>query len=311
MSDGATHERIRLFPEQGILSALEDFLIDRQARGLSPATVLFYREKLSSFCHYALSQGADQVEAISPALVRSFILEWGQRHNAGGVLAVYRSLRAFLNWWAEEYDPQDWTSPMVKVKPPRLFQPPLEPLNLQHLKAMLSTCAPRTFHGDRDRAMLLFLLDTGVRHKELADLNVGDLNLVGGTAQVRHGKGDKARPVFFGSKTKRELGRYLRHRPGASGGDPLWATRYDRRLSYVGLSEVVRRRATQAGVPVPSLHDFRRAFAIAALRAGCDLATLQRLLGHSSVAILSRYLKQVNGDLQAGHERVGPVDRLL
>lgn len=83
------------------------------------------------------------------------------------------------------------------------------------------------------------------------------------------------------------------------------------RLSYTALRAMLMRRARLAGVEAPSPHDFRRAFAISALRGGMDLISLQRLLGHTSLAVVSRYLKQVEGDLAAAHHEAGLVDRLL
>ena len=105
---------------------------------------------------------------------------------------------------------------------------------------------------------------------------------------------------------------YLRHRPGLDDAAPLWATDEGGRLSYSGVRQVLRRRAARAGVPEPCLHSFRRAFAIGALRGRYpSMVSLKRLLGHSSLAVVSRYLRQVEGDLQAAHEKAGVVDRLL
>lgn len=83
------------------------------------------------------------------------------------------------------------------------------------------------------------------------------------------------------------------------------------RLTYSGLRQVMRRRAIAAGVPVPSLHSFRRAFALACLRGGMDVYSLQRLMGHADLTVLRRYLLQTEGDLQVAHAKSGPVDRLL
>jgi integrase/recombinase XerD len=178
---------------------------------------------------------------------------------------------------------------------------------------MLATCERRTFYGDRDRTLLLFLLDTGVRHAELCALRrwrCGHSNT--GSVLVRSGKGRKPRVTFAGPKTRQALTRYLRHRRTMLADDaPLWATEQGTRVSYGGLRQVIRRRAARAGVPEPSLHSFRRGFAIASLRAGMDLVSLQRLLGHSDLSVIRRYLAQTEGDLQAAHERASPVDRLL
>jgi integrase/recombinase XerD len=75
---------------------------------------------------------------------------------------------------------------------------------------------------------------------------------------------------------------------------------------------VVRRRALKAGLDKePSLHSFRRAFAIGALRGGVDLMSLQRLLGHADLSVIRRYLAQTEDDLQAAHRKGSPVDNLL
>ena len=80
------------------------------------------------------------------------------------------------------------------------------------------------------------------------------------------------------------------------------------RLSYDGLLEMLSRRAASAQVEVPTLHDFRRAFALAMLRNGIDVYTLAKLMGHSGITVLSRYVKQTYEDTEAAHRKAGPVD---
>ena len=135
--------------------------------------------------------------------------------------------------------------------------------------------------------------------------------LTTGAALIRHGKGSKARSVFLGTKARRELVRYLRYRPEADAGEPLWVSIQGSRLTYWGLRQIVRRRAERAGVEVPNLHAFRRAFALLSLRNGCDVYSLQRLIGHSDLSILRRYWAQTQEDLEQVHKRSGPVDNLL
>lgn len=78
----------------------------------------------------------------------------------------------------------------------------------------------------------------------------------------------------------------------------------------VPVSYLIRRRAQDAGIPAPSPHAFRRAFARNAWLAGMDLLSIRRLLGHSSLAVIERYIKSFNDDLQAIHEKHSPVDNL-
>jgi site-specific recombinase XerD len=226
------------------------------------------------------------------------------------VHAAYRSFRAFFNWYEEEVEPKEWRNPVRKVRPPKVRVEPLEPIALSDLKRLRDTCDRKGFIGDRDRAILLSLLDTGCRAAEFVALNVGDLNLATGTVMVREGKGGKFRTVFVGHGARREVVRYLRHRGGPGPGEPLWSTMEGTRLTYGGLRQMVRHRAAKVGLPEPGLHSFRRAFALACLRNGVDVISLQRLLGHADLSIIRRYLAQTEADLAQAHQKGRPVDNL-
>ena len=151
------------------------------------------------------------------------------------------------------------------------------------------------------------LLDTGLRATELTGLDLADFDFTTGALNVRKGKGGKSRVVFLGQKSRKVVRAYLRLRGRQPG--PLFLNRSGDRLDYLGLRSVAVRRALQAGVPKPSLHSFRRAFALAMLRNGSDLLTLQRLMGHADLSLLQRYAKQTTDDLRSVHAHSSPVDR--
>jgi integrase/recombinase XerD len=156
---------------------------------------------------------------------------------------------------------------------------------------------------------MLCLLDTGARVTEFLNMNIEDINQVRGDILIRQGKGHKPRAVYIGKQSKRALRKYLSSRRDHC--PALWLThpRFgSERLSYDGLSEILHRRAVGAKVEEPSLHDFRRAFALAMLRNGTDVFTLAKLMGHEGINVLQRYLKQTNLDTEEAHRRAGPVD---
>jgi integrase/recombinase XerD len=68
--------------------------------------------------------------------------------------------------------------------------------------------------------------------------------------------------------------------------------------------------ALAAGIKEPPLHSFRRAFTINRLRNVADMLTIQRLLGHSSMALIAKYAKQVTGDLRQAHGKASPADHI-
>jgi integrase len=232
-------------------------------------------------------------------------------HNPGGVHAHYRALKAFVRFWAFEAKPENWWDPFKTAKAPKVPKKLLEGVDSDVVRSLLETCN-HDFYGRRDRAILLILLDTGCRAAELLALDRKDVDLATGAVTIRRGKGRKPRRVFIGKKAKKTLKVYLGARnskPGASGA--LIVTISGNRLSYDGLASMVRRRAAIAGVDPPTLHSFRRAFALAMLRADVDVYTLQRLMGHSSLAVLRRYLAQNDQDLAEAHRRSSPVDNLI
>ncbi len=311
MSGPKREQLIRIVRTPRLRQDVTAFVVDRRARGLSGRTIQFYQDELDNLLAYLDSNGVQDVGSVTANLLRSFLLDLGQRRNPGGVHAAYRAMRAFFNWYEQEYEPQDWTNPVRKVVPPKVPREQLDPVSVKDLQAMIATCKRHELAGDRDRAILYCLLDTGCRASEFCSLDIGDVNLVSGVVIVRKGKGGKFRTAFLGAKARRELVRYLRHRADTKPGEPLWVTVTCSRLTYSGLRQVVRRRALAAGVSEPSLHSFRRAFCLAMLRNGADVVSLSRLMGHQGIGLVMRYAKQVEDDLRREHEQHGPVDRLF
>lgn len=117
------------------------------------------------------------IPQISPDIIRQWLFSLEQTsHNPGGIHACYRTLRAFLNWFEEEYEPDNWKNPIRKVKAPRVPQEPIWPIERAEFDKLLSTC-DKSWHGTRDKAILHTLLDSGVRASELCNPNLKDLDL--------------------------------------------------------------------------------------------------------------------------------------
>ena len=286
------------------------FLVDRTARRLSPRTIDFYRDELSYFAAWLLPQPVTRMDQLTPDLIRQYLIHLGATRNPGGVHAAWRTLKAWLNWYAIELDDDTYRSPIRKVSPPKISSEPLPGITTAHIRSLLAVCNPKEPNGRRDKAIIYFLFDTGIRKEELVALNLEHINLKTGAVQILAGKGSKSRTVFLGASARRELIRYLRTRPDAFPSDPLFLNAAGQRLLGSGLRQVIRRRAETASVPVPGLHDFRRAFALESLRNGMDLITLMHLMGHTDTKVLQRYLKLVESDLRIGHDKASPADTL-
>ena len=176
---------------------------------------------------------------------------------------------------------------------------------------LLSTCSSKDFYDLRDKALLFFLFDTGARASETCAVNLEDIDLRSGSVLIRSGKGRKPRTVFLGKKSRRALRAYLKSyakQYNIPECNALWITAHQTRLTYWGLNQILRRRAKEANIEKPSVHDFRRAFALNFLRNGGDIYSLQKLMGHADLQVLRRYLAQTVEDLKVAHHNYSPVD---
>ena len=295
-----------------IITWLNAFLIDRKAQGVSKGTVHFYEVKFKAFTRFCKLQENTNVLHITSNEIREYLL-WLEAagHNPGGCHAHYRAIRSFLYWYEDEVEPKDWNNPIKKVKAPLKPDQPLEPVSIENINKLINTCSDDSYTDYRDKAIFLSLLDTGARASEFLDVNIEDINQVMGDILIRDGKGRKPRTVFIGKQTRKSMRKYLTERNDNS--PALWVSDPSHgsdRLSYWGLRSMIVRRSKSANIQAPTLHDFRRAFAIAMLREGVDIYTLAKLMGHSTIDVLKYYLKQTTADMAIAHRRHGPVDNL-
>ena len=158
---------------------------------------------------------------------------------------------------------------------------------------MAACAADRTPAGVRDAAIFAVLYIGGIRRSELAGLDVADWTPDPPTLRIRHGKGDKERLVPLVGAAAAALDAWLRVRGDRPGGLFLAITRHHTivgtGMTSHAVYDVLAKRQREAGVAKLSPHDFRRTFVGDLLDAGVDLATVQQLAGHASVATTARY----------------------
>jgi site-specific recombinase XerD len=291
--------------DTNLLLWIEAFLVSKRAENLAKGSIYFYQKKLKLFAEFCDSQIIKEITQVTPDTIRQFLLWLEQtKHNAGGVHACYRALKAFLLWFEDEFEPDNWKNPIKKVAAPKVPIEPLEGVSTDNFQKLLDVCNRKTYYGERDRAILLTLLDTGIRASELINLDLDDFDYISGSLLVKQGKGRKPRMVFTGKKTRRQIRSFLKKRGAFAGA--LFITQAGDRLTYFGLRDIVRRLSKKARISEQKLHGFRRAFALNLWKSGVDLETIARLLGHGSLQVLWVYLKTTNQDLNQHY--ISPVD---
>jgi site-specific recombinase XerD len=279
--------------------AIDAFVIDGKSRRLSTRTLESYTFHLTRFADWCASQQPvlDLADVTQAALRRYLTEQNEQGLRAWTVYGSASTLRVFWRWCINET--LVTVNPMHRVKMPKLPKEILPAFSEDDVTRILDACKTH-----RDRAIVLFLLDTGVRRSEVAALTPADVDMTQRRAIVRDGKGAKDRAVFFGDKTHVALQRYLTVRRLPAGA-PLFG------LTAEGLRGFLQRLGRQAGVEHCSPHTFRRTFALWSLRAGMDVHRLARLMGHEQVETLRSYLALVEDDIRTAHAEHGAVDTYL
>lgn len=215
----------------------------------------------------------------------------------------WRTIRSFFNWAEKELSivrPDDIPGPDYKTKV-------VEPFTKEEIERLLKACKNK-----RSKAIVLFLLDTGLRSGEACRVQIKDIYLETGIVEVRpfhNGLKSRPRSVRIGNLARKSLWSYLASRTDLKTPDaPLLATVDGKSLERYGIHNILLRIGKNAGVKNANPHRFRHTFAIQYLRNGGDIFTLQELLGHSSFNMIRRYLAIAKADVTAAHRKASPVD---
>jgi integrase/recombinase XerD len=232
----------------------------------------------------------------------------------------WKAIRSFFKWSEQELGTQ---RPDLALSMPRHQNKEVVPMTEEEIKKLLKACEraevktqnrqPYTIHRStelRDKAIVLTLLDTGLRVGELCRLTVQDINLENGEVHVKphHVRKTRPRTVFIGKNTRKVLWRYFTEREDLRFTDPAFAGILQVSVTPHSVLSMVSRLGKRAGVPGVHPHRFRHTFAVQYLRNGGDVFTLQRLLGHNSMEMVRRYLNLAKADDANAHRKASPVD---
>jgi integrase/recombinase XerD len=300
--------------ELSLRDLIDEYGVALEVAGRSRRTIEWYRTYLDEFAAFA-GRGSQPgtLEDLTPAIARRWLLACQTSRvrplAPNSMAGRVRTLRAFGGWLQREL--QLDAHPLAGLPIPKVPDVLVPSLTPPELRALLEG-ANSTRDPIRDRALLVLLLDTGLRLGELVRLSVGDVDLTEGRCRVM-GKGAKERVVPIGGRTRRALRAWIVTRRRVVDPDPLFISRRGGRLTPRAVQQLVRRLALAAGVSTRcSPHILRHSFARAFLANGGDVFSLQRILGHSpsSLQVTRRYVQLLDDDLRAVHRRVSPIDRL-
>jgi site-specific recombinase XerD len=288
-----------------------------RAANRSPRTVRSYLESVAGLDSFLAERGMPRtVASIAREHVESYIEDQLARFKPTTALVRFKSLQQFFRWLVDEGEIT--ASPMDRMRPPKAAPPPPAVLRAPEVKSLLAACAGSRFEDRRDTAVIALFYDTGLRLSELINLKLRSTEVEGSDVDLDHqlvyvvGKGSRPRALPIGAKVVKALDRYERIRgshPDAALPD-YWLGRHGR-MTASGVQQMLRRRASEAGLPHLNPHAFRHTFAHEWLSAGGAETDLMMVTGWQSRSMLSRYGASAAAEqAREAHRRLSPADRL-
>jgi integrase/recombinase XerC len=304
-----------------IKQAIDEFLLSCKVEGKSYGTIECYSDKLKGFLWYATNYDwPDDIEAITTNHLREFLAylrETPHRFNSKCPRAMkpinsttiqkyYRALSALFNWSVNEGILE--TNCLVKIKVPRAEKKVVKSLSSTEVNQLILHFGD-SFDGMRNKAIILVLVDCGLRLGELLNLKLFDINMEQQLMKADGKTGERV--VRFGATTGKALRRYLKLRSKVNGNnDSLWLTEKGITLKDSSVETMFIKLCKRTGIRVHP-HLLRHTFATMWLRNGGDSLMLQRLLGHTTLMMTNRYCQAVGCyDAIEAHKRYSPVDNL-
>lgn len=287
--------------------ALRGFFSDYlpKVRGLSPHTILSYRDSLKLFLVFVAQQKNISVselgmEEMGVEEVFSFLdhLE-EKRHNQTGtrnnrLAAVHSFFRYVAGIYPEVLDQ---CQRILNIPSKRRASRMVEYLEYEEIKALLGSVEGATRDGRRDHALLSLMFNTGVRVQELIDLKANDLQLSKPFSVRICGKGRKERICPIWPETAQLLRQLLEER-GIDERQPVtvFTNHVGSPITRFGIRYLLAKHLHNAAGVCPSLgkkrlhpHSIRHSTAVHLLKSGVDLSTIASWLGHASVNTTNKY----------------------
>lgn len=274
----------------------------------SPKTLAYYRHHLRSMTNYLHAKDVRQLVEVTPDLLRGWLDLEHRRGIAASSVGKHHAAASTFFRWCEDQDYIEF-SPMRKVRRPKLPQRAVVGFSREEAKRLVEGASMSGgWLASRDRAIVLFLLDTGARANELLSLRPTDIDWPRHRVLL-HGKGQKDRWVPLGMKAGRALREYMRERPEART-ENVWVTFRRAAMPYATLHAMLRALGGYTDVADCRPHRFRHTYAAAWYERHKDLLALRNLLGHSKVETTQRYLKALGMEYGTGSEYASPGDWL-
>ena len=252
-------------------------------KGLSANTISAYESDITQFLEFTGEN------IINNDLIELFITSELNDKSDNSKIRKISSINQYIDWF--NLDNKEYQIVIEKVSLKKGSYLP-ETISVSDINRLINIYDHSNYMNSRNLTLIDFMYSTACRVSELCDVRVSDLDFEEDFVKL-FGKGSKQRIVPIGSELKINLSKYLKFRDELNTQEPyLFLSKNMKQLDRTAIFRIIKKSATLSDNPLSvHPHTLRHSAATHMLEAGCDLRTLQELLGHTSVSTTKIYTK--------------------
>lgn len=296
--------RIRITTEKPKLAeAIQQFLDERELKGLRSATLKDYERKMRRFQEFMENNGYEEVSKTAYLEYIRSLQDSGLNGNT--INSFLMVLRVYVRWGMDNGYWDGFKVELLKVD--EVVRPTY---TNEQLKKLLRKPNPiKTFVELRTWTLTNFLVGTGARLGMTLELRIQDVDFNDKMIIFPQTKQRKVHRVPLSKKLASVLKEYLKVRKGEPT-DYLFCTSYGNQLRERIAQDDIAKYNRKRGISLTSAHAYRRTFAKLYILNGGDAFRLQQLLGHADITTTKKYVAMFSEDLAVDYDKLNPLDNL-
>ncbi len=287
---------------------VEGFLTELQNKNFSVQTQRTYRTVLKEFAAFCQTRKIAKEKALTPANLRSFLAALQMSNPARNtILRKIATLRSFTAYLLRQG--------LLDKNPFKLLNSPKKEkllpkfLSVPETDRLLEATSQSKHFAARDKALFELMYSSGLRRSEVTNLKICDIDFFNGLVKV-FGKGRKERLVPVTQTALQALKDYLATRKHPQSQEALFLNKNGKPLSGDGLAYIFKNTAISSHLARRvTPHSLRHSFATHLLGNGCDLRSLQEMLGHKSLSTTQVYTHVSLEQLKSVYDQAHPKSK--
>lgn len=294
-----------------IVQAFDEFILEKEIRNLSPATIENYKVTFRifmEFCDFDENNTTDEVK-------QGNIYKWIGTMKLEGykpttINHYLRDIRAFL-YWCMDRD-REYINPSFKVQMVEGQEEQLKLFTDEEIEKLLEK--PKRNAGFvewRTWAIVNWVLGTGNRAATICDVRLCDINYSRREITLGHTKNKKAQIIPLSSSLETVLKEYIRmYRRDADLDGWLFCNIGAEKLTTNALRQAFSQYCEDREVEKTNIHGLRHNFAKGWVKNNGNMFALQKILGHSSLDMTRKYVKLFSDDIKDDFDKFNPLDTI-